>query len=134
MGQGNGKLDYSEYLRGIQINFIEFEAKYFNVLERYITNYFFKSSIPVGSPKASLHLTRSALVLLFLEIGHYERKWHQCPIFNICQREIERANRLDDSPEEILYDLSMNLNIRGNGDMAFDLMGWNKIIAEIEEI
>lgn len=33
-----------------------------------------------------------------------------------------------------MYDLSMNLNIRGNGDMAFDLMGWNKIIAEIDEI
>ena len=36
MGIGDNKLDFSEYLKGIQINFIEFETKHINVLENYI--------------------------------------------------------------------------------------------------
>jgi hypothetical protein len=32
MGIGDKKLDFSEYLRGIQINFIEFKTKYSKVL------------------------------------------------------------------------------------------------------
>ena len=101
-----------------------------DALTTFIQECFFDTTVPLGTTKASLNLTREAFVLLMLDVALHDRDWESCQVYNLM---VKNLGWNYDRPERVLYEFASLLNKRDN-DFAFDMMAWQKISQELSEI